>query len=91
MHYNNLWLQLQRQLSFCIDFCVLIFIVSLGHTGRKKPLQKFTINLRGKKKKQRKKEGGGKKLLIADVDHLDPHTADAGSAVRAEPHLEDPP
>lgn len=39
LHYNNLWLQLQRWLSFCIDFCILIFIFSLGHTGRKEPLQ----------------------------------------------------
>lgn len=51
LHYNNLWLQLQRWLSFCIDFCILIFVFSLGHTGRKEPLQNL---------QQVSRRGGGK-------------------------------
>lgn len=53
LHYNNLWLELQRWLSFCIDFCILIFIFSLGHTGRKEPLQNlWQVSGRGGWKKK---------------------------------------
>lgn len=72
LHYNNLWLQLQRWLSFCIDFCILIFIFSLGHTGRKEPLQNlWQVSGRG---------GWGKKKIISLIHcWLDFHVATTDS------------
>lgn len=71
LHYNNLWLQLQRWLSFCIDFCILIFIFSLGHIGRKEPLQNLS---------QVSGRGGWKKKIISLIHcWLDFHVATTDS------------
>lgn len=84
LHYNNLWLQLQRWLSFCIVFCILIFIFPLGHTGRKEPLQNLTGLKMG---------GGVEKNHITNPDWLDFHVANYRQhwIVKAEPHPEDSP